>query len=500
MALLAAIMFVVGGCGGNGGKPTGSDTDEPAPPEAQDAIVKGLQTMFTWYPARDASPRDAYIRALPYLGQKLQDGKDNTIERGNSVWWQEWKDKRAEVDATALLVVGEHPADQPDTVERSVLVTQTVKTPDGQVLDTNPMLIESVVAKKNPQGWRVDSINFFKTNQFRTAGCPQGQSHQPTPDGPCAPTPPPPIQCPDGSTVPPDQTCPATGTGPGNPTVPSTKQCPDGSTVPANQSCPTTTTAGPQCPQGQTPDSSGTCQCPSGTEKNGDQCVQPCPQGQTRDSTGTCQCPSGTEKNGDQCVQPCPQGQTRDSTGTCQCPSGTVQGSDGSCTTPCPTGQTRDSYGTCQCPSGTVQGSDGSCTTPCPNGQVRSGGTCQCPSGTVMEGGSCVTPCPAGQVRSGGTCQCPSGTTLVNGSCVAPCIGRAYRDASGNCACPNGSTASAAEGCGSYVGAGEAPPQPRIEVMTRIQPAAPPPDPDSVNGRPPGDTPPSVSIFRTPML
>ncbi|MEE6168374.1 hypothetical protein, partial [Mycolicibacterium sp. 120322] len=303
VALLAAIMFVVGGCGQSGnGEPTGSDFDEPAPPEAQDAIVKGLQTMFTWYPARDASPRDAYIRALPYLGQKLQDGKDNTIDRGNSVWWQEWKEKHAEVNATALLVAGEHPADQPDTVERSVLLTQTVKTPDGQVLETDPMLIESVVAKKNPQGWRVETIDFFKTNQFRTPDCPPGQSHQPAPSGPCAPNPPPPIQCPDGTAVPPDQTCPAPVTGPGNPTGPGTKQCPDGSTVPADQSCPTSKAT--QCPEGQTADSTGTCQCPSGTVKNGDQCEQPCPQGQTRDSTGTCQCPSGTVKNGDQCEQP----------------------------------------------------------------------------------------------------------------------------------------------------------------------------------------------------
>lgn len=446
VALLAAIMFVVGGCGGNGAKPTGSDSDEPAPPEAQDAIVKGLQTMFTWYPARDASPRDAYVRALPYLGQKLQAGKDNTIERGNSVWWQEWKEKHAEVTATALLVAGEHPADQPDTVERSVLVTQTVKTPDGQVLDTTPMLIESVVAKKNPQGWHVEDINFFKTNQFRTPECPPGQSHQPAPDGPCAPNPPPPIQCPDGTAVPPDQTCPTPVTGPGNPTGPgttttkTTHQCPDGSTIPADQDCPanpgTTSQPPKECPDGTTVPADQTCPTPVTKE---------CPGGTT--VTGTQTCPPPTT---------CGDGSTVYSPTTCPSPTSCGDGSTVYAPTTCPSpttchdGSTVYAPTTCPSPTSCSDGSTVYAPTTCPPPPVK------CADGSTVPHGQTCAPvkCPDGSsVPNGQTCapvNCPDGSTVPNGQTCPPVIVQRPAAAPGytcspgggilgpSCSCPQG--------------------------------------------------------------
>ncbi|WP_131807553.1 hypothetical protein [Mycolicibacterium wolinskyi] len=457
--LLAAAVFVVAACGpsGDAPEPGGTDSDETAPAEAQDAIVNGLETMFTWYPVRDGSTLDAYNRALPYFGAELRAGKD-TLERGNSVWWQEWKAKKAEVTADALLVAGEHPADKPDTVQRAVVVTQTVKTPDGKELESNTMRIERVVAKKSPEGWRVEEISFFPVNEFRTQVCPPGQSHQPPPDGPCAPNPPPPPkQCPDGTTVAPDQMCP-------EPRIaPRTKQCPDGSTVAADATCPTgpkVTSPQPEpCPEGQVRDANGTCQ------------PEPCPEGQVRGSDGTCQpepCPDGQVRGSDGTCQPepCPDGQVRGSDGTCGCPAGTEL-YNGTCVSPCPEGQVRGSDGTCGCPAGTEL-YNGSCVSPCPSGQVRgAGGTCGCPAGTELYNGSCVSPCPSGQVRgAGGTCGCPAGTELYNGSCVSPCPGISSRNASGTCVCPPGYTGTPETGCGSYVGAGPPPPGPRVEQMS----------------------------------
>ncbi|BBX36510.1 putative transmembrane protein [Mycolicibacterium mageritense DSM 44476 = CIP 104973] len=443
VVLMAAFVAFVAGCGGNPpAAPSGSDSDEPAPAEAQDAIVKGLETMFTWFPARDASPRDAYIRALPYFGSQLQNGKDNTLERGNSVWWQGWKAEKAEVTAKALLVAGEHPEDKPDTVQRAVVVTQTVKAADGEELDSTTMRIDRVVAKKGPQGWRVEEINFFPENEFRTKVCPPGQSHQPAPDGPCVPNPPPPPkQCPDGSTVPADQVCPPPVTGP------NVTQCPDGTSVPAGAACPATgpvttpPTAGKTCPEGQSPDSSGTCQCPSGTVKDGDRCVTPCPEGQTRNPDGNCECPSGTVKEGEQCVKPCATGETRNPDGTCKAQ-------------PCPDGQTRKSDGTCPtgtpCPDGTTVYGDDTCpVVPCPDGtSVPNGQTCppvKCADGSSVPNGQTCPPvscadgssvpngqtCPPVQcadgssVPNGQTCppvQCPNGTTVPNGQTCPPVI------------------------------------------------------------------------------
>jgi hypothetical protein len=392
VALLVSTLALVAACGGGAPPPNfaGTDNEDSAPPEARDVILNGLETMFTWSPETDASSADAYRRALPFLGKDLTAGASNRIERGNSPAWQAWKAQHAKVTAKALLVSAEHPQDKPDTVQRSVVLTQTVTAPDGRELDSTTFNIDRVVAKKGPQGWKVEQIAFFPENPTQTPTCPPGQSHQPPPDGPCAPNPPPPPkQCADGAAVAPDQACPPAQTGP------KTRACPNGTVVPAGSACPSTRpSAGPntgpppsqstpgsttvestpppttpsstpasstpttECPDGQTRYSDGTCQLP------------PCPSGQTRDSSGTCQLP------------PCPSGQTRDSSGTCQLP-------------PCPSGQTRDSSGTCQlppCPSGQTRNSSGTCAyPPCPvSGQSRnSSGTCVCPPGEVVQGGVC---------------------------------------------------------------------------------------------------------------
>ena len=234
------------GCVGGQGEQselTGSDAHEDAPPEAQDVIIKGLETMFTWFPARDTSPLDAYNRALPFLGQAFRDGANNKLERGNSVWWQDWKAKKAEVTADALLVDAEHPEDTPDTVQRAVVLTQTVKAPDGKQLDSSTMQVDRVVAKKSQRaGASSRSTSSPRTSsaprrRLPTGGVAPAASRRPVHSNP----PPPPKQCPDGSTVAPDQVCPPPKTGP------QTKQCPDRTTVPATATCPGPTTSPTSC-------------------------------------------------------------------------------------------------------------------------------------------------------------------------------------------------------------------------------------------------------------
>jgi hypothetical protein len=231
-ALVAAISLVVAACGGSQPEQKGTDNEEIAPPEAQDVIIKAMETMFTWSPFRDASPLDGYTRALPYLGGELRNFK---IELGNSVWVEEWKQAKLDVTAHALLVPGEHPEDTPDTVERAVMLTVMLTAPDGKQVFSGTMRVERIVAKRGPEGWRVEDVSFFPENEFSTQRqvCPPGQSHQPPPDGPCVTIPPPPAkQCPDGATVPPDQVCPPPQTGP------QTEQCPDGTSIPAGGTCP----------------------------------------------------------------------------------------------------------------------------------------------------------------------------------------------------------------------------------------------------------------------
>jgi hypothetical protein len=410
IALFVTVLALVTACGAAQPPPefTGNDTEETAPPEARDVMLNALQTMFTWSPAKDASAADAYNRALPFLGKELRDGANNRVERGNSPQWQDWKAQKAEVTAQAWLVSAEHPKDAPDTIQRSIVLTQTVKAPDGRELDSTTFNIDRVVAKKGPQGWRVETIAFFPENPPNTGTCAPGTAHQPPPDGPCAPIPPPPAkQCPDGSTVPADQVCPPAQTGP------KTKTCPDGTTVPAGSACPTTGTGSTTpCPSGQSPDANGKCVTPETT----------CPSGQTKDTNGTCVTPETT----------CPDGQTKDTNGTCvtpetTCPDGQTKDTNGICVTPettCPDGQTKDTNGTCQygpCENAEqTRDSNGVCQYgPCPNAQQTrdSNGVCQygpCPNAqqTRDSSGTCQYPkCPyTGQTRnSSGVCACPEG-------------------------------------------------------------------------------------------
>jgi hypothetical protein len=404
VVLLASVLTLVAACGGSQPPPafTGTDNEDSAPPEARDVMLNALQTMFTWSPAKDASTADAYNRALPFLGKELRDGANNRVERGNSPQWQEWKAEKAEVSAQAWLVTAEHPKDAPDTIQRAVVLTQTVKAPDGRELDSTTFNIDRVVAKKGPQGWRVETIAFFPENPLRTGTCPPGSSHQPPPDGPCAPIPPPPgKQCPDGTTIAPDQVCPAAQTGP------KTKQCDDGTTVAVGSACPTTGT-GPSsttpCPSGQSPDANGKCVTPETT----------CPTGQTKDANGTCVTPETT----------CPSGQTLE---------------NGTCTTApvtCAADETLDN-GTCAKKPVTCASDEtlenGTCTNKpvdCPDGTtVPNGQTCpsvDCPDGTTVPNGQTCKPvsCPDGSsVSNGQTCprvDCHDGTAVPNGQTCPP--------------------------------------------------------------------------------
>ncbi|HET8933883.1 MAG TPA: hypothetical protein VFN67_10600 [Polyangiales bacterium] len=154
----------------------------------------------------------------------------------------------------------------------------------------------------------------------------------------------------------------------------------------------------------------GLCDCPSGTERCGDQCVatntvehcgscSPCPTGQMC-AAGTCQipaCPTGTERCGGECIVT----NTDDHCGSCS---------------PCPTGQ-MCAAGTCQipaCPSGTercggqcvatnTNANCGSCGNDCRGALTCLGSSCGCASGSPC-GTAC---CGSGQTCSGGSCQDP---------------------------------------------------------------------------------------------
>lgn len=352
-ALIAAFAFVVA-CGGSEPEPqsswTGSDVDT-LPDEAQDAIEGAIETMFTWYPTKDASTRDAYERASKYLTPELA-AANHATERGTSVWWDEWKAADASVIADALIVFGEHPKDSDDAVERAVMLNQKVTAPDGTVLEETDLRVDRVAAVKQNGDWRVSVISFFPdlpTQAPPPPPCAQGESRQPPPAGPCSPIPAPP---PTGPQTQPPSVGP--GTAPPDTGTAGTA-CPGGATVPAGQPCPSspgpasceggmTVPAGQTCPPPPPPCEDGSPRLPGGS------CPPPppdlCEDGSPRLPDGSCPPPE----------EPCDPGSYRLPDGTCYtpptCPDGSYPLADGTCYTPP------------ECDRGSYPLPDGTCYTP----------------------------------------------------------------------------------------------------------------------------------------
>jgi hypothetical protein len=144
--------------------PAQSSTLAPAPPRALSAVEvigTGLTTMFTWDTTRDASPADAYLRALPLLGGTLADpvraGSRNP--RGPGLQWDGWKSQGAVVTAAVVVTNDEHPPDTPTAVSRVVSITQTPRAAAAVVPGTQT-LTAWVSAALTPDGWRIDTLRF----------------------------------------------------------------------------------------------------------------------------------------------------------------------------------------------------------------------------------------------------------------------------------------------------------------------------------------------------
>lgn len=339
IAVLGCLCIALAGCGNRGDSGQKPPTAEEVA-AAEYTMLAATQTMFTWYPTVDASPADAYQRAAPALRGDMR-ASFNSITDGAAALWPRWRQDKLTLTAASQFTPGSQATNASGQIERSVVVTQTAMFPDGKVDTSRVFKVDRVVAKYGNDGWKVEAINFFPENQFFIPACPPGNTHDPAPDGPCKPIPPPPTKtCPDGTSVPAGAVCPAQRN------QPQTKQCPDGSTVPEGAACATHGPRTKQCPDGSTVLIEEEC-VTTGTP--------PCPDGQTRGADGTCTSPTVT----------CPDGSTAPSVAECPkveqtvtCPDGTSAPSEAECpkpkaAEPCPiSGQFRGADGSCTCGAG----------------------------------------------------------------------------------------------------------------------------------------------------
>ncbi|MCE5290189.1 MAG: hypothetical protein LLG14_13265 [Nocardiaceae bacterium] len=154
VAVVGLLLGLLVGCGSE--SPHSDVTDRARP--GDDVIVKALDTIFTWHPGTDASTVDAYRRAAPFLTQALSDRASAGSEVRPSAQWQDWAQRKVSVNATTFIVAGEHPADTPDRIERTAVVTQTVVDP-GVSSRTLAPFNAYVVSIRTPVGWLVSDIS-----------------------------------------------------------------------------------------------------------------------------------------------------------------------------------------------------------------------------------------------------------------------------------------------------------------------------------------------------
>ncbi|EME19373.1 hypothetical protein [Rhodococcus triatomae] len=143
--------------------PTGIESDEPSAssPDAEEAARQGLTVVFTWYPATDATPNDAYGRAQRWLTTDLADrmNVDARTERGPSIQWAQWAQDQAKVIANVAIGCSGCPADTDTVIQRVATIKQTAVTETGT--DTvKPDTTIWVTVVREGDRWLIDEIRY----------------------------------------------------------------------------------------------------------------------------------------------------------------------------------------------------------------------------------------------------------------------------------------------------------------------------------------------------
>ncbi len=155
IAVIVVTVAVLAGCGAD----EHGDDHTPADKEALATIESGLETMFSWQPGVDRDRRDAYVRAEPWLTDGLAAQSGQTTERGPGMQWDQWARERATVTAAVVVLGTEHGPDQPDRIDRVVLITQNVTDPGGKVTESIDLNARVFVVRTGA-GWRIEQITF----------------------------------------------------------------------------------------------------------------------------------------------------------------------------------------------------------------------------------------------------------------------------------------------------------------------------------------------------
>ena len=128
---------------------------------AEDAAQQGLTVAFTWSPATDRSPSDAYARARPWFTEDFSARTivDGGPERGPGIQWDQWASQGAKVVADVDLGCSGCPPDSDTVVHRVATISQTAIVGD-QTEKVTPDTTVWITLTRDSERWLIDDIRY----------------------------------------------------------------------------------------------------------------------------------------------------------------------------------------------------------------------------------------------------------------------------------------------------------------------------------------------------
>ena len=136
--------------------PPNPDTDA-----AEDTVRQALSVAFTWYPATDRSPTDAYARARKWFTESLAESLlvDVHTERGPGAQWGKWASDNAKVVADVNVGCSGCPPDTDSLIRRVVSIHQTAII-GHETTTVTPDTTVWVTLTKDGGEWLIDNIRY----------------------------------------------------------------------------------------------------------------------------------------------------------------------------------------------------------------------------------------------------------------------------------------------------------------------------------------------------
>lgn len=136
--------------------PSNPDTDA-----AEDTVRQALSIAFTWYPATDRSPTDAYTRAQNWFTESLAESLlvDIHTKRGPGAQWGQWASDNAKIVADVDVGCSGCPPDTDSLIHRVASIHQTAITGHETTTVTPDTTVWITLAKHGGQ-WLIDNIRY----------------------------------------------------------------------------------------------------------------------------------------------------------------------------------------------------------------------------------------------------------------------------------------------------------------------------------------------------